>query len=174
MTAPLLVRLDARDRELMLRCAIAPTAPRRSRLAWTAITHLGGTGTTVVAAAAPWFRCCDLHAASRVALTTLVGSHLIVQLVKRSVVRSRPARAGLPPAAIREPDRFSFPSGHAAAAMSVALGYGSVFPTLAAPLLLLALLVGFSRVRLGVHFPGDVLAGQAIASATAALVFAAS
>jgi undecaprenyl-diphosphatase len=41
------------------------------------------------------------------------------------------------------------------------------FPTLLAPLLAVALLVGFSRVRLGVHFPGDVVAGQAIATATA-------
>ena len=61
MTAPLLVRLNARDRELMLRCVIAPTAPRRSRLAWTAMTHLGGTGTTVVAAAlGRGSSCCEL------------------------------------------------------------------------------------------------------------------
>jgi len=166
MTAPLLVRLGERDRELMLRCVIAPTASRRSRLAWGAITHLGGTGASVAAAAAPWYRCCEWHDASRVALTTLVASHLVVQLMKRTVVRSRPARNGLY-AAAREPDRFSFPSGHAAAAMSLALGYGSVFPALLVPLLAVALLVGFSRVRLGVHFPGDVVAGQAIATVTA-------
>jgi undecaprenyl-diphosphatase len=154
----------------MLRCAIAPTAPRRSRLAWIAVTHLGGTGSSIAAAAVPWLQCCELHQGSRVALTTLAGSHLVVQLMKRTVVRARPARAGLYQATVREPDRFSFPSGHAAAAMSVALGYGSAFPVLAVPLLLLALLVGFSRVRLGVHFPGDVLAGQAIALATAAVV----
>jgi len=173
MSAPLLVRLGERDRELMLRCVIAPTASRRSRFAWTAITHLGGTGPSVAVAAAPWYRCCELHEASRVALTTLVASHLIVQLMKRTVVRARPGRAGLH-AVVREPDRFSFPSGHATAAMSVALGYASVFPSLGLPLLALALLVGFSRVRLGVHFPGDVLAGQAIATATAGLVLLAS
>ena len=100
------------------------------------------------------------------ALATLVASHLIVQLMKRTVVRTRPSGAGML-AAIREPDQFSFPSGHAAAAMSVAVGYGTAFPVLALPLLALAMLVGFSRVRLGVHFPGDVLVGQAIAVATA-------
>lgn len=170
MTAPLLVRLDARDRALMLRCLIAPTASRRSRLGWTAVTHLGATGSTVAAAAWPWFQAGALHQASRASLLTLIISHLLVQLVKRTVVRDRPARAGLPAAVVREPDRFSFPSGHAAAAMSLALGYGSAFPLLALPLLLLALLVGFSRVRLGVHFPGDVLAGQMLAVATGGLV----
>jgi membrane-associated phospholipid phosphatase len=35
------------------------------------------------------------------------------------------------------------------------------------PLLVLALRIGFLRARLGVHFPGDVVAGQLIATATA-------
>ena len=69
-------------------------------------------------------------------------------------------------AAIQEPDRFSFPSGHATASLAVALPYAVVFPLWAGPLLLLALLVGFSRVRLGVHYPSDVLVGQLIAIGT--------
>lgn len=150
----------------MLRCAITPTAPRISRTVWTAITHIGGTGSSLLAAGLPWFAGGAMHEASRLALATLVVSHLIVQIVKRTVVRSRPAKVERFVSLVTEPDCFSFPSGHATASMSVALVYGSAFPLWAAPLLLLALLVGFSRVRLRVHYPSDVLVGQLIAAGT--------
>lgn len=166
MTAPLLVRLGAHDRALMLRCAISPRAPRASRLGWAAITHLGGAGVSLTAAGLPWLWCCEVRHAGELALATLVISHLLVQLVKRTVGRGRPSIRGDLSAAIREPDRFSFPSGHSTASLAVALSYAIVFPLLTAPLLLLAILVGFSRVRLGVHYPSDVLAGQLIASVT--------
>lgn len=63
------------------------------------------------------------------------------------------------------PDRFSFPSGHATAALSVALSYAWFYPSLAAPIIAISAAVGASRVFLGVHYPGDVAAGQAIALA---------
>jgi undecaprenyl-diphosphatase len=168
MTAPLLVRLGAHDRALMLRCAISPGAPRASRVGWAAVTHLGGTGPSLAAAGLPWLACCELRQAGELALATLVISHLLVQLVKRTVGRNRPSTWGDLCAAVREPDRFSFPSGHATASLAVALAYALVFPLWAGPLLLLALLVGFSRVRLGVHYPSDVVVGQLLAALTAA------
>ena len=170
MTRQLLLQLGAHDRALLLRCALPQDAPRGSRLAWLTITHLGGTGPSLLAAGLPLAACCELHQASKLALLTLILSHLLVQLVKRTVVRSRPAKVERFVSLVTEPDCFSFPSGHSTAAMSVALAYGTVFPAWFVPLLLLAILVGFSRVRLRVHYPGDVLVGQLIAVGTASLL----
>ena len=174
MLAPLLARLGAHDRALLLRYAIGPAARRASRRGWVIVTHAGGTGPSVLAAGLPWFACCRLHEASRAALLTLVLSHLVVQLIKRTTGRDRPSSDAGRLALIREPDRFSFPSGHATAAMSVALAYGAYFPAWSGPLIVLAMVVGFSRVRLAVHYPSDVLVGQAIAAFTAGGVLAAS
>lgn len=164
MAASLLDRLGAHDRALMLRCAIPASAPELSRAGWTAVTHLGGTGPALAAAGMPALGCCELRRAAMLAAVTLVASHLLVQLVKRTTGRRRPSAAAVCEALVHEPDRFSFPSGHAAAAMSLAVGYGLVFPWLAIPLLAVAGLVGFSRVRLGVHYPSDVLVGQLLAA----------
>jgi undecaprenyl-diphosphatase len=166
MTRQLLLQLGAHDRALLLRCALPHDVGRGARLAWQIITHLGGTGPSILAAGLPWFACCGLHQASRLALLGLVLSHLVVQLMKRTVGRSRPAVVERLVTLVAEPDRFSFPSGHATASMSVALAYAIVFPAWAVPLLLLAVLVGFSRVCLRVHYPSDVLVGQLIAATT--------
>ena len=167
MGTAILARLGAHDRALMQRCVIAPSASRFSLLGWAAITHLGGTVPSLLAAGLPLLACCAVHEAARLALMSLVVSHLLVQVVKRKVVRLRPAGVERLVSLVRVPDCFSFPSGHATASMSVALVYGVAIPALAVPLFVLALVVGFSRVRLGMHYPSDVLVGQLIAAGTA-------
>jgi undecaprenyl-diphosphatase len=163
----LLTRLDARDRALFTRLSVFERASRGARFFWTAVTHLGGVMSSITAATFPFATQGSLLPEGRRALTALVISHLIVQLVKRTVGRRRPASVLGDVALIAEPDQFSFPSGHAAAAMSVAIVYSFAFPALASVLIPLAMLVGMSRVCLGVHYPGDVLIGQLIAALTA-------
>lgn len=104
------------------------------------------------------------------ATATLVVSHLLVQFVKRTVSRRRPVFGESDAALIRPPDRFSFPSGHSAAAMSIAYAYAVAYPPLAAPVLMVAMAVGVSRIALGVHYPGDVFAGQLLAVLTGAVI----
>jgi undecaprenyl-diphosphatase len=170
MSSNLLLRLDARDRALLTRWAIGDAPSRTVVLAWLAVTHLGGVACSIVIAIMPFFLDGLPDSIGFDAMRTLLFSHLVVQLVKRTVTRPRPAHVRSGTGLIKAPDRFSFPSGHAAAAMSVAFAYSVAYPTLAAPLLMLAITVGMSRVTLGVHYPGDVAVGQLLALLTGAII----
>lgn len=65
-------------------------------------------------------------------------------------------------ALIKPSDQFSFPSGHTMAAFLLATLVHLSFDASAVGVYLWAILVGCSRVVLGVHFPSDVVAGAVI------------
>lgn len=99
-------------------------------------------------------------------------------LVKPLVVRRRPRRdrddRPFPEARrVRMPVSTSFPSGHTASAFAFSSAVGNRIPFLWIPLRLLALLVAYSRVHTGVHFPGDVVAGALLGSASPRVLTAA-
>ncbi|MDQ3477016.1 MAG: phosphatase PAP2 family protein [Actinomycetota bacterium] len=67
----------------------------------------------------------------------------------------------------RAPRTFSFPSGHSASAAAFATGVALEAPLVGVAVAPIALAVGFSRIRVGVHYPGDVLAGFGIGTGLA-------
>src|SRR6478752_9066185 len=77
-------------------------------------------------------------------------------VIKDAVDRRRPPLVdGDIHAVGRLPDGSSFPSGHAATAFAAATVVAILAPRLRVPALVLAALVAFSRVYLGVHFLSD-------------------
>ncbi|MFB7243564.1 phosphatase PAP2 family protein [Streptomyces populi] len=100
-----------------------------------------------------------------------LASFTVNTLVKWSARRPRPLLEGVPAIRhlARQPHTTSFPSGHSASAAAFATAVAlesKRYGVLVAPV---AAAVAFSRVYVGVHYPGDVLAGVAIGAGAAAL-----
>ena len=110
------------------------------------------------------------------------GAGLVALAVDSAVVnigfklaarRQRPDRDSARVPALRQvpmPHSASFPSGHAASGFAFANAVGQTLPLAAAPLRLLASVVGYSRVHTGVHYAGDVVMGAVIGAAIGELV----
>lgn len=101
------------------------------------------------------------------ATIALAVTSFFVVIVKRTVRRTRPAHEVQ---ALAPPDRFSFPSGHTAAAFALAIAMFGAIPMVAPALVLVAILVGYGRMYLGVHYPIDVLAGVFVGVFTGCVV----
>lgn len=85
-----------------------------------------------------------------------------VQILKHVVSRVRPynALANINP--LKTERDYSFPSGHTAAAFSAALTINASVPVISIFCFSLAVLIGYSRIYIGVHYPSDVIAGGLI------------
>jgi len=104
-----------------------------------------------------------LRAASVMAITGLTGVGLY-KLLKYRLNRERPfiSYPDTISMTTRPLDRYSFPSGHTLHAVLFTIIAVAWFPALAAVLVPLAVLIGLSRVILGLHYPTDVIVGAVI------------
>ncbi len=95
----------------------------------------------------------------------LIGSGLINNtLIKNLVARPRPyTRLEDLTILISKPGEFSFPSGHTASSFAAGVVFFRQLPKKwGVPALILAILIGLSRLYVGVHYPTDVLAGMIV------------
>ncbi|MAR00386.1 MAG: phosphatase PAP2 family protein [Oceanospirillaceae bacterium] len=85
---------------------------------------------------------------------------LIYSQLKNRLVRQRPFISFPDILAHTAPlDKYSFPSGHTMNAVNFAILFSWYFPALIWVVVPFAVLVGASRVILGMHYPTDVLVG---------------
>lgn len=137
-----------------------------------ALTRLGSASATILVCLVVGILGNSLmETASIEAFIALTTSHIFVQLLKRVVCRERPNRMLPGTNTFNVPlDYYSFPSGHTTAAFSINTVFVFYKPVMVAPLMVFSLIVGLSRLYLGVHYPSDVLIGILIGVAFAIII----
>lgn len=114
----------------------------------------------------------NIHSAGIKSTVALIVSGIISHFLKVSISRIRPflklenlniKKIGI--------DKYSFPSGHTTAAFSLSVMMSLCFPVHSIVYILLACIVGISRMYLGVHYPSDVLAGTLIGTLSSITIF---
>jgi len=157
-------RLDRLDRDLSRRAAISWPHPRWFTLPLGALSLTANYGLLWYGVSAlPWLlgQPRPLAKALFVALP-VTAAEASGFAIKRWVARARPPIADpTQPRQIPLPLSKSFPSSHASMAMVGVFTVGALYPAAVPALVLLALVLCFSRVYLGVHYLGDVLGGVA-------------
>ncbi|WP_274363387.1 phosphatase PAP2 family protein [Paenibacillus thermotolerans] len=133
------------------------------------LTHLGGATATIAASLCIWwFAPLPWSKIGLQAVVALALSHIPVAVMKKLYPRLRPYLVLPETITCDKPLKdHSFPSGHTTAIFSVVSPFVVAAPVLGFVLVPLAMIVGISRMYLGLHYPSDVAAGCVVGCLTA-------
>lgn len=117
-------------------------------------------------AASAWLAATGGRTGLRAGLATTAASvgatYLVQAAIKPVFRRNRPFMSREAIVVGIRPSDHSFPSGHSAASFAAAHALAHFYPRQRIPLYTVASLVGLSRIRVGQHFPSDVVVGAAV------------
>lgn len=149
-----------------------------SAMMW--ISASGGAGTVWVLLALVSLLTPRTRAAAwRVLLTVALAYILVDGVIKPTIARARPTYAAAQARALEVdaldpkravpplPTTYSFPSGHATSTFGAAVAVSRMWPAGRVLWWTLAVLIGYSRIYLGHHFPLDVAGGALLGIALA-------
>ncbi|MCI1930449.1 MAG: phosphatase PAP2 family protein [Clostridia bacterium] len=125
------------------------------------VTHLGDCGVVWIAIGAVLI--CFTHCLKSgsalfiaLALSALLGNVLL----KNIIMRQRPCWVDTSILTLlHNPSDYSFPSGHAFSSFACAFSVYLYDKNIGSILILLAIMIAFSRLYFGVHYPTDVIFG---------------
>ena len=139
----------------------------------TFITHLGDKGLFWIVLSLLLLIKKSTRKTGFLSLLSLLITFLIVNVcMKNGFARIRPYETLTDLLLLIEKQSdFSFPSGHSASSFASAVVLFKRLPKrYGIPILILAVLIAFSRIYMGVHYPTDILAGILIGSIVALLI----
>ena len=130
---------------------------------FVALSHLGVNGLIFLVIAALAVLVWKRPAIFMYVLAADVVSDALSYGLRYAIGRDRPpTRFAEPGPLVHVPGNPSLPSGHAATSFACAAVLAWVTPLPRVPLFVLATLIAFSRVYVGVHYPLDMLGGAAL------------
>ena len=169
-----LMELGALDRAVYQAVAATPTAHLDRPLRRLSRAADAGALWLVIAGGVAATRGAAGRRVASEAVTSLAVTAFTVNLGAKSIFRRRrPDRTGhdrAPARRVSTPSSSSFPSGHSATSFAFAYTIGRHLPFVGIPIRLLAAAVAYSRVHIGVHYPGDVIIGSIMGAGTAAAI----